>query len=75
MRMRNRIGPKMAWAIDYVRVHGPCVAIDVARYVGPHGSLNYGYRTVHRCLRAGLLRSVPHPTRPHLRALALAGES
>lgn len=38
---------------------GRVALIDVAREVGPHGSLCYGYRTVDRALRAGLVRTAP----------------
>lgn len=34
---------------------GPQARIDVVDVVGPHGSRRYGYGTVHRCVRAGLL--------------------
>jgi hypothetical protein len=37
--------------------------IDVARAVAPHGSLRYGYATVHRAARNGRVRIVPGPRR------------
>lgn len=51
----KRIGPRMRDAVAYVAEHGPCCILPVARYVGPHGSTNYGYRTVWRAVDAGLI--------------------
>lgn len=55
----KRIGPKMARAVRYVKLHPNCVMLWVAKHVGPKGSLQYGYRTVHRCLKAKLLVRTP----------------
>lgn len=56
--MHTRIGPKMRLVHSVVR-HAPRALIDVAREVGPHGSLHFGYQTIHRALRAGLVRTAP----------------
>lgn len=59
----TRIGPKM----DHVRAlvaRGPLTLIDVARQVGPNGSLRYGYAIVDRAIAAGLVRTgAPLPGR------------
>jgi hypothetical protein len=55
--MTTRIGPRMQQAVDYVRLHQGCPILPVARHVGPHGSLKIGYRTVHRAIRAGLIKA------------------
>lgn len=52
---RPRIGPRMAAAIDYVRRNPGCRILPVAEAVGPHGSRSFGYRTVHRAIKAGLI--------------------
>lgn len=59
----DRIGPKMRAAVRIVSDEGPAQSKKwVAERVGPHGSLRYGYRTVDRALRAGLLSmQVGHP--------------
>lgn len=56
-KQTNRIGPRMREAVEYIADHPGCSAVDVARHVGPHGSTQYGYRTVHRCIAAGLVRN------------------
>jgi hypothetical protein len=43
----------------------PLTKLDVARRVGPNGSVKYGYAIVDRAIRAGLLTIVPCPSRPH----------
>lgn len=59
----TRIGPKMSEVLS-ILARGPATRIDVARDVGPHGSLRYGYATIGRCLRAGLVRlTAPLPGR------------
>ena len=50
-----RIGPKMAQAADYVARNPGCAKLPVAKRVGPHGSSRYGYRTVNRAIRTGLI--------------------
>lgn len=63
-----RVGQQMARAWAYVGKHDrPCTLIEVARHVAPGASkgrigLGFGYATVHRAIRAGLLFTVPHPT-------------
>lgn len=58
----TRHGPRMLEAAAYVARHPGCAILPVARYVaprGPHGAgrpgICYGYRTVHRAIRAGLI--------------------
>jgi hypothetical protein len=53
----KRIGPMMQAAANYVARNPGCAILPVAEYVGPNGSRNYGYRTVHRAIRAGLIRA------------------
>lgn len=55
----KRIGPKMRRVAHLVYVHGRITLIDVARQVGPHGSLRYGYETIERAIRAGLVKTAP----------------
>lgn len=59
--MARRVGPRMAEALEYVRRNPGTAILPVAEYVGPHGSRAYGYRTVHRCIRAGLIRADKGP--------------
>jgi hypothetical protein len=40
-----------------IRRHPGTAILPVAREVGPHGSLQFGYRTVHRLIVAGLVRA------------------
>ena len=47
----------MLAAARYVAAHPGCAILPVARHVGPHGSTNFGYRTVHRAIRAGLIHA------------------
>lgn len=47
----------MALAVAYVAKHPGCSAFACAKAIGPNGSAQYGYRTVHRALRAGLIKS------------------
>lgn len=51
----RRIGPKMAEVVSFVEAHPGTLKIRAAQYVGPHGSLQYGYATVDRALAAGLV--------------------
>lgn len=57
----HRIGPRMEQAASYVASHPGCYKVDVAREVGPHGSLRYGYRTVDRAIAAGLIHAQRQP--------------
>jgi hypothetical protein len=50
-----RIGPRMQAIVRILTSNGPMAIIDVAHRVGPHGSLCYGYATVNRALRAGIV--------------------
>lgn len=55
-----RIGRRMAAVADFVSAHPGCQGIDAARHVAPERygrvGLGYGYQTVHRAARAGLIR-------------------
>lgn len=51
-----RIGPRMRAVRSMVERLGAVAVIDAAREVGPHGSLCYGYATVGRAIRAGMVR-------------------
>lgn len=59
----EQVGPKMHSAIDRVHSLGPYASKnELAISVGPHGSSDYGYRIVDRCLSKGLLELDPnHP--------------
>lgn len=58
----GRIGPKMRRAVRLVGAGPEPSKNQVAKAVGPHGSQDYGYRIVNRCLGRGLLRVDPdHP--------------
>jgi len=50
-----RIGPCMEAVAAYVRENPGCPKIGPARHVAPKGSLMYGYRSVDRAIRAGLV--------------------
>lgn len=59
-----RIGASMLAALHHVRNVGGAVscAFELARAIGPHGSAQYGYRTINRCVAAKLLAFDPqHP--------------
>lgn len=55
LRKSRRVGPKMELSAAYVASHPDCAMIDVAQFVGPNGSLRYGYAIVHRALDMGLI--------------------
>lgn len=64
--MTARIGPRMEQVMEMVRRAGPAgmTRLDVVEAVGPHGSRQYGYRTVDRCLLLGLVElAAPLPGR------------
>ncbi len=46
----------------YVEAHPGCRAIGCARTVGPHGSLRFGYRAIHRAAKANLIVRVATAT-------------
>jgi hypothetical protein len=48
----------MAEAVEYVRQHPGCSIAPAARAIGPYGSTMYGYRAVHRAIKAGLISAV-----------------
>jgi hypothetical protein len=54
----TRVGDRMAEAAAYVADHPGCAILPVAEYVGPHGSRRYGYATVHRAIKAGIINAV-----------------
>lgn len=61
--MATRIGRQMRMVAE-MAARGPVARIDVAAAVGPHSSLCYGYQTVQRAVRAGLVRlAAPLPGR------------
>lgn len=51
------LGPRMYETRCYVARNPGCPILPVAEHVGPNGSRRFGYRTVHRCLSAGLLQT------------------
>lgn len=56
--MKRRLGSQMAIALNYIDAHPGTAIRPVALLVGPHGSLKYGYATVHRLIRAGFVIGV-----------------
>ena len=54
-----RIGPKMQEAVDFVKENPGCAILPVAQHIGPNGSVQYGYRAVHRAIEAGLIQAKP----------------
>jgi hypothetical protein len=50
-----RIGARMELAIIYVQMHPGCTKYEVSKWVGPHGSTQYGNGTVLRCMNHGLI--------------------
>ena len=61
--MSKRIGPMMQSAVNYVARNPGCAKLPVAEYVGPHGSRQFGYRTVDRAIKAGLIVATRSTTR------------
>ena len=51
----TRTGPRMIQVTSYVARHPGCPKIRPAEDAGPRGSLRYGYASVNRALRAGLI--------------------
>lgn len=74
----HRVGPRMAEAARYVQAHPGCTKLRVAEHVAPTGvpggspGIGYGYRTVDRAIRAGLIRAEAHPDHPCWYALYAA---
>lgn len=56
-----RIGPRMRDVVSFVTRNPGLPMLAAAEHVGPHGSRNYGYRTVHRAIDAGLVERRPGP--------------
>lgn len=54
---RGRPGPATLQAVAYVLAHPGLAKYQVARYVGPHGSNNFGDRTVWRAINRGLIEN------------------
>lgn len=46
---------KMQQALEIVRSNPGCTKLFVAKLVGPHGSLRYGYAIVDRCIRRRMI--------------------
>jgi hypothetical protein len=59
----NRIGPRMRQVAAYVAAHPGCVVFDAALAVAPHGAWHFGYRSVYRAVRAGIVDMKPNPKR------------
>lgn len=55
--MSRRIGPRMAQVVRFVEENPGLRAKQAAAHVGPHGSVSFGYATVHRAIAAGLIRA------------------
>lgn len=54
----KRIGRKMQ-AVKFYCQSSPRAVIDVAKLVGPYGSLCFGYQTVRRAVAAGIVKYAP----------------
>ena len=54
---RGRPGPVTLQAVAYVRANPGRAKYEVARYVGPHHSNNFGDRTVWRAITRGLIEN------------------
>lgn len=52
-----RTAPMMYGVASYVAANPGCPKLHAAEYVGPNGSRRYGYRTVDRAIKAGLIRA------------------
>lgn len=55
--MAKRIGPRMLDVVRFVANHQGCAKLPAAEYVGPNRSRQFGYRTVDRAIRAGLVQA------------------
>lgn len=53
--MAKRIGDRMRQVVTFVERHPGCSKRSAAAFVGPHRSLQFGYRTVDRAITAGLI--------------------
>ncbi len=54
-----RIGCKMKAVESLALATNGIAVIDAARRVGPHGSLCYGYQTIRRAVKAGIVKYGP----------------
>lgn len=57
----SRIGPRMKDVQWFVARNPGRAMMHAAKWVGPNGSLRFGYGTVHRALKAGLVSAKPGP--------------
>lgn len=53
--MKKRIGPKMLAVEVFVSQNPGCTKMAAAHHVGPHGSLQFGYASVNRAIKAKLI--------------------
>lgn len=53
-----RIGHRMHALASYVARNPGCTMLAAAEHVGPHGSRQFGYRTAHRAVSAGIVWAV-----------------
>jgi hypothetical protein len=60
---KTRVGAKMFTVLAVVDSNPGCPKIVPARAAGPNGSLQYGYRSVDRCIDAGLITATLAPGR------------
>lgn len=54
----KRIGPKMIEAYEYIKTHPYCTKLEVAKAIGPNGSVRYGYEIVNRTISAGIINAL-----------------
>lgn len=53
--------PAQDLVVLFASVYPGRALYQAARYAGPHGSLQYGYRAVYRAIAAGRVRVEPNP--------------
>jgi|OM-RGC.v1.032392763 hypothetical protein len=56
-RLTPENAPRMADAVQYVFFNEGCPKLHVAEHVGPNGSRRFGYQTVDRAIKAGLINA------------------
>jgi hypothetical protein len=61
-----RVGATMFAVLAVVADNPGCAKIVPARAAGPHNSTQYGYRSVDRCIAAGLITATLAPGRYEL---------
>ena len=68
----KRIGPRMADVVSFVERNPGCSMLAAAEHVGPHKSRQFGYRTAHRAIKAGIVHAIRGAGRYRLYPKAVA---